>query len=1206
MSLPAATVIWCSLLILPALGAEPIDGRSAGRWLAQPGWTPTRVAERSTIGNEQGWLAASLGGQGKQMTWTLAPTPAELAGEPQWLVLRYRATGIDTRAGDMLLAVQAGGRNWFHFFEQRALVCDGREHTLAVDVWSYQLPAPIEQMLLRIGPASAAQGKLLVRMEFADQPPAGATTVVCRRPKEERVTFAFKQSAWKAAPQWIPNPSPRHAVETTGAGVRFSSSGPMTSMRWSGRLATPPDLRRMPVVAVRYRATGAFGPYGYVFYLGTTNKDPKRRSVYAMRPGDVVADGRWHVHVARLDNLEPLTGAVAVGIDSLSPAAQIELDYIAFSSTPPRLPLEQTLDFQCRAGAWPAGQDGLVTVAPAKPVAPRGQLLRRLGLDSWFGQEEITVEGIPFRVPSKPEALAATGTIDEESVAIDIPQGAKEVLLLLATSFPHTEKFGASAMSDTPLVTLDEPERMALELVYADGTADQMLPLSAATGRYGLARDLGLYAVRPAAGKTAVRLLLHDRMRNAAFGLVGVTVNRGRPRFKLPETLDLRPAPAMAHRASEHAATELAFANSGALTWQAIRAPLAGPVCIQLAGQPVFRLLVDKQRLASTDFRVASVAHTQGRTTITATLVRDELRLSAQLETTTTADGACLLALRLANAGQQPVTGRLEFPTVERLRIGTAQATWYLCGRRGGVINHVNTQLRDEIGESHPLALDGFFNAELGWGVSFMPRDLEGVFRWYRLERTEAGGSYALEFLPQTVAAGGVWTSVPVAVAVTPGDWRAQFHAYRRWVATWHKPLAPRKPWFRSLWSFPSISPRNPPQTPLDQRLDFLALAARRNHAIPGVTDYVHLFGWAQTEQFGHWGAYDHYQELGGREHFRQAVARAQQAGQPVGLYLDGYLVSTKSDKPSQEQIEQWAVRTADGQKLFHPEYDAHSMCPYVPAWREHLCNAYRRVAAEVQPNGMYLDEFGRCMTSRICYNPNHGHPVPMGMCAGEWRLSRQMREAVPPTVATYCEFVPADVATQYLDGAYGHVALDNFRGGYGRLAPHFVNLHRFALPDFKTFELIYYVPLRNGNWFLLKYPFFNGDGYYLTDQELRGYDEHSRAFLSRVFKIQHAQRDAFTAPDVEPLVATRVAGLYANRFSTARKTVWTLLNTNYQTVRGGVLCVATRPGATYWDAWHERPISAQVEAGPTVLHLEVGPRAVGCVVQTVAGTGRD
>ena len=179
-----------------------------------------------------------------------------------------------------------------------------------------------------------------------------------------------------------------------------------------------------------------------------------------------------------------------------------------------------------------------------------------------------------------------------------------------------------------------------------------------------------------------------------------------------------------------------------------------------------------------------------------------------------------------------------------------------------------------------------------------------------------------------------------------------------------------------------------------------------------------------------------------------------------------------------------------------------------------------------------------------------------MGMSPGEWLLTRQIREAIPEKIATYCEFVPADVATQYIDGAYAHVSLSNYRDGYADVSPHFVNLHRFALPDFKQFELIYYAGLRNGNWFLLKYPFFNGDGYYLTGAELTGYDDHSRAFLARVFKVQHEHADAFTSTDVEPLVPTALPGLYANRFSTERKSVWTLWNANYRTARGAVLTV--------------------------------------------------
>ena len=273
-------------------------------------------------------------------------------------------------------------------------------------------------------------------------------------------------------------------------------------------------------------------------------------------------------------------------------------------------------------------------------------------------------------------------------------------------------------------------------------------------------------------------------------------------------------------------------------------------------------------------------------------------------------------------------------------------------------------------------------------------------------------------------------------------------------------------------------------------------------------------------------------------------------------------------------------------------------MCPYVAEWRDHLVAAYRRLAEEIRPDGLYLDEFGKCMISRTCYSHDHGHPSPAGMSPGEWILTRQIREALPAKIATYCEFVPADVATQYIDGAYGHVSLQNHREGYGEVSPHFVNLHRFALPGFKTFELIYYAPLRNGNWFLLKYPFFNGDGYYLTGADLAGYDDHSRAFLTRVFKLQHDHADALTSTDVEPLVSTAQPGLYANRFSTDRKSVWTLWNANYRTARGALLTVPHVPGARYHDAWNDRPIKAHVDGQQATLTLEVGPRSVGCVVQ--------
>ena len=66
----------------------------------------------------------------------------------------------------------------------------------------------------------------------------------------------------------------------------------------------------------------------------------------------------------------------------------------------------------------------------------------------------------------------------------------------------------------------------------------------------------------------------------------------------------------------------------------------------------------------------------------------------------------------------------------------------------------------------------------------------------------------------------------------------------------------------------------------------------------------------------------------------------------------------------------------------------------------------------------MYLDEFGKSMV-RTCYSTEHGHPAPMGMAPGEGIPARQIREAIPPEIATYLSS-SSDVMTQYLMAASG------------------------------------------------------------------------------------------------------------------------------------------------------------------------------------------
>ena len=59
-----------------------------------------------------------------------------------------------------------------------------------------------------------------------------------------------------------------------------------------------------------------------------------------MEPGDVEDEGAWYVFRRQL----PFAGtaqSLIIGIDSLSPDAEIEVDYIEFSAVPPADPIER-------------------------------------------------------------------------------------------------------------------------------------------------------------------------------------------------------------------------------------------------------------------------------------------------------------------------------------------------------------------------------------------------------------------------------------------------------------------------------------------------------------------------------------------------------------------------------------------------------------------------------------------------------------------------------------------------------------------------------------------------------------------------------------------------------------------------------------------------------------------------------------------------
>ena len=680
------------------------------------------------------WLEFWAEGKDRLMTWTLRPIPEELAHEPRYLLFTYRAFNLDNTNENYTLSVRDGSPSWRQCVRATDLVPDGETRTLAIDLFSYMPPEPIHWFALRIGPATEGRGRLLARITFSDPLPAGVTARAAPPVEPRTQRIEVEGVSWNPSPNFTPRPPAQHEMNPTPAGIRFRMSGQNRSMRWSAAAPEGLDLGAMPYVSIRYRARGRFGPYGYALHVSAVGPKGEKLGGSVMEPGDVEDEGAWYVFRRQL----PFGGtaqSLIIGIDSLSPDAEIEVDYIEFSATPPADPIDRVLDYERLPGPWPRGKEGLTTVALPRAAAPPNlYMIPRMGIGSWFDTTHISVGGIPFEVPDKPSAMPATGTAGEDTVALDLPRGTTEALILLAAAFPRGEPFGTTWARPTPLRLLSEPERVVVEFIYADGTSDRLLPIHAAKRTYGIGRGIAVYAARPSPGKTPVRLALHDRMRNACFGILGVTANTGRPRVPEPESAQVWYPPV---KKPPLADATFSFRTQAGLTWRAIESPMLGGR-VPLAESPVFLMKLGEKEIPSSRWRVESVQEKGAETRITSAYEEAGVALRAVLVAQREERNSVRLSLELVNQGTSPVSGALFFPYVSGVKIGSVEETWYFAARRGGVIHHVPCAWRDEIGRS----------TRFRWMASSTPGSARASASCRAIRRSGSGGTAWRRMLP--------------------------------------------------------------------------------------------------------------------------------------------------------------------------------------------------------------------------------------------------------------------------------------------------------------------------------------------------------------------------------------------------------------------------------------------------------------------------
>ena len=574
-------------------------------------------------------------------------------------------------------------------------------------------------------------------------------------------------------------------------------------------------------------------------------------------------------------------------------------------------------------------------------------------------------------------------------------------------------------------------------------------------------------------------------------------------------------------------------------------------------------------------------------------------RLRTELDARSTAEGI-LLTLRIVNDDAKPQVVTPTFPDL-KLR-GTNAADHrllrYCFPARVALVGSDNQSDRAFYSGICPvqfLAVDHPVRGSLHAVIC----DTNNTRKLFGLDKTDEALRLFVEHEGRLLAPGGEWILPPVLLATTDDTWHSGLTAYRRWLASWYHPVAPRRAAFREVFNFRVFYPHHaPPMNSgiFDQgtkRWTLREAVDRDTRAFGGV-DYVHLYDWAKTPEHGRVGDYAPWTYLGGLPEFRNQLKTLQDRGIPSGLYLEGYLASPES-QIAKKSGQDWAMTDAKGARVDAWGGGYYTMCPHVPGWQDYLAGTYRRLAEETGATGLYIDEFG-FLTQYRCSNPAHApfHAMGANMLAGEYATLRKIRAAVGQRAVLYTEEIPTDVMTQFTDGAY--TAAVNISLKRGIKCP--IHLTRFALPEFKTIELISEEGLKD-NLSAVRATFFNGEGLYLSG-DVSLFSPACLALIRKTHALLREHSAAFTSLEPTPLVSTLNSAVQANRFPARQSVVWTLLHTGASPIAGPVLRVPHRAGSRYLDAWNGRVLTPEITGdGNAVISLPLDAGGIGCVVQS-------
>ena len=913
-------------------------------WQTRPDWVSNPSPAPSATAND-GVVCFRVDEPGRGMKWSRSLPRVSLAEAP-WLVMRYRAQNLAQQREDYLIYLQDGNpRRELGPVKGRDLSTDGQWHVLAVEVSALTDRPSVDLLAIQVQATPAGQARLWVDwIGLSDAPPGGAS--ILRRaslsPARPDWIAPLARAAWVAQPSWLGNPAAlgQHRAAVEGGVTRLRVATPNHGMKWSWALPVPALLEGQRYVALRYRARemSPRGHYALCFMGGTRSKGSDYQVVIA--PSELIADGRWHTAWSDLGPLAAqftnVTG-LACEVQAGNAAAELDLQEIRLTQALPLAPLS---DF-C---VWRAGADFTEYEAvslEASAGADGERWLQRLRMTDWPQTNQITAEGIPFALSQGAFRVAATSLPGKTDLRLPVGRRVSEVFLLMLAKFRGEEE---PPYGEGRFKAIRDVDRFRVRLEYADGTADECLPLEAASREFGVIQSAQVLVAAADAAKMLREVVVLDRTRQASFAVAALTARaRGQRRF--PEAY-AEPPP-------------LAQKPRGPQSLPAARLELSGTslhvtrgacgALIEFGGQPRWRQLQDLTTgwslLSSTNALLEMTV--DGKAIPQADYVTKNISLPKRgnglggacvaqyaiegvpgitVSLTVEPEGSHGLALRVAVANEGGPARRvaLTAPRIGPYRLcADADAAWHLLPKRGAVFDNRACAYRERYCGLFPLQfMDTFAPAEAR-GLSLRTEDTNCAWKHYVLEKDGAAYVLAVDYAEQVLSPGQRFETPRAILSLTDGSWQRGFEAYRDWVRSWYQPLSPRLPWFREVFNFRQRFLHG--LDPLDngQRLDLQRAVDEARREFGGV-EYLHLFDWGDCGPYGRiygrTGDHSPYDYLkGGQAALREALASVQAQGIPVGLYVEGYLLDERG-KLGQRFGKEWQMTDAAGHGARWPD----------------------------------------------------------------------------------------------------------------------------------------------------------------------------------------------------------------------------------------------------------------------------------------------